>query len=110
MIVAHREDIAEQLWLRGEEALAKAVLDVDAETLARIFDVAGRPFTGGFRTSVDDLLVAAAIQVLAGKRRRPAVRKPLPDRECGGLWAVVGVDRDRREPGRLPPGLKDLFP
>ncbi|SDN47525.1 hypothetical protein SAMN05660199_00078 [Klenkia soli] len=102
MILASREDIAEQLWLRDETQLAEAILDADESTHRRVMEVAAKPLTGYFMHSeVDELLVAAAVRVLSHSRRRPRRWRPNPDRTLVDFWQHVGHDRDRRSPDRV---------
>ncbi|WP_336030033.1 hypothetical protein [Geodermatophilus sp. FMUSA9-8] len=97
--MASREDIAEQLWLRDEPELARAVLDVDDAVHRRIMVVAARPLTGGFRHSlIDELLVAAAVRVLDG-RRRPRRWEARSEDLLPDFWREVGPEQDRRSGG-----------
>lgn len=112
-IVAERETIAEQLWLRDEQELAVAMLDVDDATYRLVMDFAGKPFVAGpltMRLTIDDLLVAGAIRVLTGKSRKPRRRQPLPEERAEGLWAQVGRDRDTRDPDNPAAGLSPFLP
>jgi hypothetical protein len=95
VIIATREDIAEQLWLRDEQDLAVAMLDVDAATHRRVMERAARPTTALFHSEVDQLLVAAAVRILGG-RRRPASWDPRPENDLADFWQLVGAERDRR--------------
>ena len=98
MIVASREVIAEMLWLRDEPELARAVLDADDATHRRVVELAARPTTGSWRHSrVDELLVAAAIEVLSGRRRNPRRWRARSEDLLPRFWEEVGADRDRRD-------------
>ena len=97
MIIASREDIAEQLWLRDEPELARAMLDADAATHRRVMEVAAKPTTGlFFHNTVDELLVAAAVKVLTGTRRRPRRWRAASEDLLPQFWQEVGADRDNR--------------
>jgi len=73
------------------------MLRTDALRYRRVMEVAARPTTGGlFRSRVDELLVAAAIRVLTGRRRRPARWRPHSDECLDEFWSHVGRDRDQR--------------
>lgn len=97
MILASREDIAEQLWLRDEPDLAETMLGTDDTTHRRVMEVAAKPLTGYFiHSEVDELLVAAAVRVLTGSRRRPRSWKPLPEKRVEDFWMLVGPNRDGR--------------
>ncbi len=99
MLLATREDIAEQLWLRDEPDLAVAMLDADESTHRQVMEVAARPSTGGLFTSrIDALLTLAAIQVLTGEKRKPRRRRPRPDSDLVAFWERVGTERDIRDP------------
>jgi Arc/MetJ family transcription regulator len=97
VIIASREDIAEQLWLRDEPDLARTMLDVDDATHRRVMEVAAKPTTGYFiHNEIDELLVAAAVKVLTGTRRRPRRwRAGSPDL-LPQFWQEVGPERDHR--------------
>lgn len=113
LIVAEREAIAEQLWLRDEHGLAVSMLDVDDATYRKVMEFASKPFIAGpltMRLSIDDLLVAGAIRVLTGKSSKPRRRQPLPEQHAEGLWAQVGRERDGRDPDNPVSGLKPLLP
>lgn len=100
VIVASREDIAEQLWLRDEPDLARAMLDTDDATHRRVMQVAARPMTGfPFHSQVDELLVAAAVKVLTGTRRKPRRWRPASEELLPQFWQEVGPDRDHRSEG-----------
>jgi hypothetical protein len=97
VIVASREDIAEQLWLRDEADLARAMLDTDDETHRRVMQVAAKPMTGfPFHSQVDELLAAAAVKVLTGTRRKPRSWRPAPEDKLPQFWREVGPERDQR--------------
>ena len=97
MIIATREDIAEQLWLRDEPHLARAVLDADDPTHRRLLELAAEPTTGSLlHCRVDELLVVAAIEVLSGERRRPRRWRPRSEELLPRFWQQIGPDRDRR--------------
>jgi hypothetical protein len=100
VIAASREDIAEQLWLRDETELAAAMLDTDDVTHRLVMQVAAKPRTGGFiHNRVDELLAAAAVQVLTGgDRRKPRRWRPRSDEELATFWHQVGPERDHRDP------------
>lgn len=107
MIIAGREDIAEQLWLRDEPDLARAMLDADDDTHRRVMEVAAKPLTGfPFHNQVDELLVAAAVKVLTGTRRKPRRWRAHPEELLPQFWQEVGPQRDRR--GRRDP-LTDIL-
>lgn len=98
MILAAREFIAEQLWLRDEPDLARAMLDADDATHRRILELAAEPGTGSWLHSrVDELLVTAAIEVLSGERRRPRRWRARPEEHLDRFWQEVGPERDRRD-------------
>jgi hypothetical protein len=97
VIAASREDIAEQLWLRDEPELARAMLDADAVTHRRVMEVAAKPMTGLFHNRVDELLVAAAVKVLTGTRRKPRRWRPASEDLLPQFWQEVGPERDRRD-------------
>ncbi|SNR59458.1 hypothetical protein [Blastococcus mobilis] len=103
MVVAAREDIAEQLWLHGEEELAVRMLDTDDATWQRVMQVAVDPaqLRGRSSATVDFALTHAAVEVLTGGSRALARRRRRPSREVAGLWQQVGAARDRR-PARGP--------
>lgn len=112
MIVASREDIAKQLWLRGETDLARAMLDADEAVHRRIMELAARPDSGSpGHDRVDDLLVAAAVEVLSGGERREPVRwRPQPEESLHDFWQQVGSERDQRSKGEGALGaLTDLL-
>ncbi|MGY1741680.1 MULTISPECIES: hypothetical protein [unclassified Blastococcus] len=97
MIVASREDIAEQLWLRDEHELARMVLDADDRTHGRVMELAAKPTLGRLiHDRVDQLLVSAAIEVLTGERRKPRRWRARSDERLPQFWQEVGPDRDRR--------------
>jgi hypothetical protein len=97
VIVASREDIAEQLWLRDEPDLARAMLDTDDVTHRRIMQVAAKPMTGfPFHSQVDELLVAAAVKVLTGTRRKPRRWRPASEDLLPQFWLEVGREGDHR--------------
>ncbi|WP_157936853.1 hypothetical protein [Geodermatophilus chilensis] len=97
MIVASREDIAEQPWLHKEHDLARAVLDTDDTTHRRIMELAAEPSTGSWpHCQVDQLLVAAAVEVLTGARRQPRRWRARSEDRLSSFWRGVGPDRDRR--------------
>lgn len=111
MLMAPRETIAEQLWLRDEGELAVGMLDADEETHRRVMEVAASPRTGGLFTSrVDALLTLAAIQVLTGEKRKPRRRRPRPEADLEAFWQQVGPDRDRRDPDDPLAGLSGFLP
>ncbi len=98
MIVASREDIAEQLWLREEYELARTMLDADGETHRRVMEVAARPTLGPLiHNQVDQLLVSAAIEVLTGERRKPRRWRAQSEDELPQFWQEVGPERDHRD-------------
>jgi hypothetical protein len=98
VIVASREDIAEQLWLREERELARTMLDADDDTHRRVMEVAARPSLGRLiHNQVDQLLVSAAIEVLSGERRKPRRWRARSEGELPQFWQEVGPERDRRE-------------
>src|SRR6476661_7368351 len=95
MIAASREDIAEQLWLRDEPEMARAMLDADDPTYRRVMQLAAEPGTGFFgHDRVDELLVTAALAVLGGSRRRPRRWRALPQDRLPQFWEEVGEGRD----------------
>jgi hypothetical protein len=98
VIVASREDIAEQLWLRDEPDVARAMLDVDDATHRRVMQLAAEPTTGSFLHSrVDELLVAAAVEVLTGERRKPRRWRARSEDRLSEFWQDVGPERDNRD-------------
>ncbi len=98
IVIAAREDIAEQLWLHGEEELAVRMLDTDDATWQRVMQVAVNPsqLRGRSSATVDFALTHAAVEVLTGGSRALARRRRRPAREVAGLWQQVGGERDRR--------------
>jgi hypothetical protein len=98
VIIASREDIAEQLWLRDEPDLARAMLDADDDTHRRVMEVAAKPMTGfPFHNQVDELLVAAAVKVLTGTRRKPHRWRANSEELLAQFWQEVGPERDHRD-------------
>jgi hypothetical protein len=98
MVIAAREDIAEQLWLHGEEDLAVRMLDTDDATWQHVMQVAVNPaqLRGRSSATVDFALTHAAVEVLTGGSRALARSRRRPAREVAGLWQQVGEERDRR--------------
>lgn len=93
MVVAAREDIAEQLWLHGEEELAVRMLHTDDATWQRVMQVAIDPaqLRGRSSATVDFALAHAAVEVLTGGPRPLARSRRRPAREVAGLWQQVGA-------------------
>ncbi|MCZ2849323.1 hypothetical protein [Modestobacter sp. VKM Ac-2978] len=99
MIVATREDIAEQLWLRDEQELAVAMLDCDAATHRRVMERSTAWRWSSLRhDTIDELLVAGAVEVLDGKRNKPRRWQPRSEDTLAAFWDLVGPERDRRTP------------
>ena len=98
VVIAAREDIAEQLWLHGEEELAVRMLDTDDATWQRVMQVAIDPaqLRGRSSATVDFALAHAAVEVLTGGPRALARSRRRPAREVAGFWQQVGAARDRR--------------
>ena len=95
VIIASREDIAEQLWLRDEPDLARAMLDADDDIHWQVMKVAAKPMTGfPFHNQVDELLVAAAVKVLTGTRRKPRRWRAASEDLLPKFWQEVGPERD----------------
>lgn len=99
MVLASREDIAEQLWRYGEEDLAVRILDSDDATWTEVMTLAAAPpaqvlHNGG--GTVDAALAYAAVEVLTGAVR-PLTRKVRrPAEQVVEFWRQVGPERDRR--------------
>ena len=98
VVIAAREDIAEQLWLRGEEELAVRMLGTDDATWRRVTEVAINPaqLRGRSSATVDLALAHAAVEVLTGTPRPLARSRPRPAREVARLWQQVGAELDGR--------------
>ncbi len=100
--MAAREDIAEDLWLYGEEGLAELMLASDDATYRRVMVTAFEPELQKERTGavlIAESLALAAVQVLTGEPRPLARKRRRPGREVGKLWERVGRNRDKRGDG-----------
>ena len=61
-------------------------------------EVAAKPTTGFlFHNKVDELLVAAAVEVLSGTRRKPRRWRAAGEDLLSQFWQEVGPERDRRD-------------
>lgn len=101
LIIAAREDIAEQLWRYGEDELAIAMLDADDDGWHRVMGVAGqgpRALAQASNVMIDTSLAQAAVQVLTGTDRPLRRRRRRPQTGLAGWWQRVGPERDRRDP------------
>jgi hypothetical protein len=99
MIIASREEIAEQLWRYGEDQLAVRMLDADEATWLRVMEVAmagPQALSRSSTSMIDTCLAYGAVEVLTGAARAPARRRRRPERELAAFWAGVGPERDRR--------------
>jgi hypothetical protein len=77
------------------------MLDTDDAAHRRIMELAALPDTGSpGHDRVDDLLVAAAVEVLSGgERREPRRWRAQPKDSLHGFWQQVGPERDQRGRG-----------
>lgn len=102
LIVAAREDIAEDLWLYGEEELAEAMIDSDDATYRRVMVTAFEPEQQKGRAGsllIAESLALAAVEVLTGEPRPLARKRRRPGKALDELWRRVGQDRDKRGEG-----------
>ena len=108
MVLASREDIAEQLWRYAEEDLAVRMLDSDDVTWTQVMTAAAAPpaqiaQSGG--GTVDAALAHAAVEVLTGAARPLARKVRRPAEDVAAFWARVGPDRDQRSSADGPLGM-----
>lgn len=107
MVIAAREDIAEQLWLHGEEELSVRMLDTDDATWQRVMQVAVNPsqLRGRSSATVDFALTRTGPSVGPARRTRGVARRSRAHRQTELPAALLGGGAGGvREPLRDAPG------
>jgi len=81
-VIEDRKTLALDLRTYGEDALARRVLSLDVETLARIQERAGHYLYTGENGLIAKAVTLAAIEVLEGTARQPRWKR----RKLKGIW------------------------